>query len=59
MIATAIVIGLVLVPVLISYVVEALRSPPTPPEELAWAPDIPIRYVTVDGLKIRYIVAGD
>ena len=59
MIATAIVIALVLVPVLISYVVEALRSPPTPPEELAWAPDIPIRYVTVDGLKIRYIVAGD
>jgi len=59
MIATAIVIGLVLVPVLISYVVEALRSPPTPPEQLPWAPDIPIRYVTVDGLKIRYIVAGD
>jgi pimeloyl-ACP methyl ester carboxylesterase len=57
--ATAIVIGLVLAPVLISYVIEALRSPPTPPERLSWAPDIPIRYVTVDGLKIRYIVAGD
>lgn len=57
--ATAIVIGLVLAPVLISYVVEALRSPPTPPEQLPWAPNIPIRYVTVDGLRIRYIVAGD
>jgi len=57
--ATAIIIGLILAPVLISYVVEALRSPPTPPEQLPWAPDIPIRHVTVDGLKVRYIVAGD
>jgi pimeloyl-ACP methyl ester carboxylesterase len=59
MITAAIVIGLVLVPVLISYVVEALRSPPAPPERLAWAPDIPVRYVTVDSIKIRYIVTGD
>ena len=58
MLATTIVIGLVLAPVLISYVVEALRSPPATPERLPWAPDIAIRYVTVDGLKIRYIVAG-
>jgi pimeloyl-ACP methyl ester carboxylesterase len=59
MTVTAIVIGLVLAPVLISYLVEALRSPPTPPERLAWAPNIPIRYVTVDGLKLRYIVTGE
>jgi pimeloyl-ACP methyl ester carboxylesterase len=45
--------------VLVSYVVEALRAEPTPPERLAWAPDIPVRYVEVDGLTIRYIVAGE
>jgi pimeloyl-ACP methyl ester carboxylesterase len=44
--------------VLISYLVEALRSPPTRPEHLAWAPEIPIRYVTIGGLRIRYIVTG-
>lgn len=45
--------------VLISFVVEALRSEPTPPERLVWAPDIPVRYVEVHGLTIRYIVAGE
>lgn len=58
MLATTLIAGLVLAPVLVSYVVEALRSPPAVPERLSWAPDIPIRYVTVAGLKIRYIVAG-
>src|SRR6266700_1845225 len=42
----------------ISYVVEALRSQPTAPERLDWAPDIPIRYVALNGTKLRYIVAG-
>lgn len=28
-------------------------APPVP-----WAPDIPVRYVTVDGERIRYLVAG-
>jgi pimeloyl-ACP methyl ester carboxylesterase len=59
MTAIVVTIGLLLALVLISYVIEALRSSPVPPEKLAWAPDIPIRYVTVDGLKIRYIVAGE
>jgi pimeloyl-ACP methyl ester carboxylesterase len=45
--------------VLVSFAVEAMRSPPPRPEYLAWAPDIPIRYVTIDGLRIRYIVAGE
>jgi pimeloyl-ACP methyl ester carboxylesterase len=44
--------------VLISYVVEALRTAPKPPERLPWAPDIPIRYITVNGLRLRYIVTG-
>lgn len=54
MIAGAAVGGLVV----LSYIVEALRSPPAPPEHLPWAPDIPIQYATVDGSRIRYIVAG-
>ena len=42
----------------ISMFVEALRRPPKPPEKLAWAPGIPIRYVSVGGVKLRYIKAG-
>src|SRR5438552_143137 len=56
MITAAILLGLL---VLISYVVEALRTAPKPPERLPWAPDIPIRYITVNGLRIRYIVTGE
>jgi pimeloyl-ACP methyl ester carboxylesterase len=56
---TAILVGLVLAPVLISYLVESLRSPPASPDHLEWAPEIPIRYVTVDGISIRYIVTGE
>src|SRR2546421_2011543 len=55
--AIAVVAGLLALPA-ISYVVEALRSQPTAPERLDWAPDIPIRYVTLNGTKLRYIVTG-
>jgi pimeloyl-ACP methyl ester carboxylesterase len=55
----AILLALLAVPVLISYIVEALRSEPTPPEQLAWAPGIPLRYVTVDGSRARYAVTGE
>jgi pimeloyl-ACP methyl ester carboxylesterase len=51
--------GLVAGPVLASYVVEALRSRPGPPDRLAWAPDIPIRYMALDAVRVRYIVTGD
>jgi pimeloyl-ACP methyl ester carboxylesterase len=51
--------GLVGGPVLASYVVEALRSPPEPPVRLAWAPDIPIRYAALDDVRVRYIVTGE
>jgi pimeloyl-ACP methyl ester carboxylesterase len=44
--------------VLMSYAVEALRTAPNPPAKLAWAPDIPVRYVDVNGLRLRYIVTG-
>jgi pimeloyl-ACP methyl ester carboxylesterase len=28
------------------------------PMRLSWAPDIPVRYVSVDGMRIRYIAVG-
>jgi pimeloyl-ACP methyl ester carboxylesterase len=50
--------GLVSVPA-ISYLVEALRSAPPVPQELPWAPGIPVRWVEVDGIKLRYIAMGN
>lgn len=44
--------------VLLSMVVEALRSAPRVPEKLGWAPEIPIRYATVKGQRLRYIKVG-
>jgi len=54
LLAIAAVAGLVA----ISYLVEALRPAPPVPGPLRWAPEIPPRYVDVDGSKLRYIVAG-
>ena len=42
----------------ISYAVEALRARPKPPERLRWAPEVSIDYLTVDGLRLRYIKTG-
>lgn len=50
--------GAIAGPLLASYVVEALRTAPSPPDTLAWAPDISIRYLDLDGIRVRYIVAG-
>jgi pimeloyl-ACP methyl ester carboxylesterase len=58
MTAIAIVLGLLLGLVLISYLVELARSAPPPPKQLDWAPGIPIKYLDVNGLKLRYIVTG-
>ncbi|MCI0401879.1 MAG: alpha/beta hydrolase [Gammaproteobacteria bacterium] len=44
--------------VLVSYVVEAMRSVPNAPTVLSWAPEIPIQYVDLNGVKLRYITAG-
>ncbi len=44
--------------VVISDIVEALRPAPKPPEKLAWAPGIPIRYVDIGGIKVRYVKTG-
>ena len=43
---------------LLSYLVEALRQAPKPPATLRWAPEIPIAYVKVGGIKLRYIKSG-
>lgn len=45
--------------VLVSFFVEAMRPIPATPERLSWAPDIPIQYVTVNGIRLRYINAGE
>jgi hypothetical protein len=45
--------------VLLSFLVEAMRPQPVTPERLPWAPDIAIRYVTVNGARLRYIMTGD
>jgi hypothetical protein len=44
--------------VLISYVVEALRTVPTPPPKLPWAPDIQIAYANLGGVEVRYLKTG-
>jgi len=49
---------LVIGPVLVSMVIEALRPVPPIPEELAWAGDIAIQYTSVKGHRLRYIKAG-
>jgi pimeloyl-ACP methyl ester carboxylesterase len=51
-------LGVILGLVAVSYLVESLRSPPARPEQLAWAPEIPVRYTEVDGTRIRYLVTG-
>ena len=53
-----ILVSLLVVPVGLSYVVEGLRSVPSTPTRLGWAPEIPIRYVNVDGVNLRYIKVG-
>ena len=56
------VIGLVAVgaaTVPLSFLVEAMRPVPPTPERLSWAPDVPIRYVSVNGVRLRYIKTGE
>ncbi len=43
---------------IISLVIEALRPIPAAPQQLRWAPNIPIRYVKINGFRLRYIQAG-
>src|ERR687895_1751087 len=45
--------------VLTSLVVEAMRAEPDKPAVLSWAPDLPIQYTLVDGIRLRYVKTGD
>jgi pimeloyl-ACP methyl ester carboxylesterase len=42
----------------LSYLIEASRKAPALPASLPWAPDIPVRWVAVDGVRLRYVVVG-
>jgi pimeloyl-ACP methyl ester carboxylesterase len=44
--------------VAISFGVEAARRKPKPPTVLSWAPEIPIQYAEVNGVRVRYIRTG-
>ncbi len=45
--------------VLVSYLVDAARPAPRPPQHLAWAPEIPVRYLDLNGVRLRYLATGD
>ncbi len=51
-------IGFFAVPVVVSYVVEAMRSAPVTPTRLSWAPEVPIKYIKVNGINLRYVDVG-
>lgn len=53
-----IILILSLIPVVLSYVVEALRKSPQEPKKLSWSNDIAIRHIDVSGVNLRYIKAG-
>ena len=42
----------------LSYLIESLRKAPAPPTSVPWAPEMPVRWVAVDGVRLRYVVAG-
>lgn len=54
-----VIVAVVFGPVLLSYIIEALRSEPTEPKQLQWAPDIPINQIEVNGNRLRYITVGE
>jgi pimeloyl-ACP methyl ester carboxylesterase len=43
----------------LSLLVEEMRPVPPTPARLSWAPDIPIQYVSVNGVRLRYIKTGE
>ena len=46
------------VPWLVSFVVEALRPAPKAPEVMPWDPSLKPAYVTVNGVRMRYLKTG-
>jgi pimeloyl-ACP methyl ester carboxylesterase len=44
---------------LVSFLVEALRPAPKTPEAMPWDPNLKPVYVTVEGIKLRYLKVGE
>lgn len=44
---------------LVSFLVEALRQAPKPPAAMPWDSSLKPAYVTVDGVRLRYVKAGE
>ena len=44
---------------LVSFLVEALRPVPQTPDGMPWDPSLKPAYVTVDGVRLRYLKVGD
>src|SRR5262245_57796024 len=44
---------------LMSFLVEALRRSPKRPAAMPWDPNLTPAYATVDGVKLRYVKAGE
>ena len=53
-----IVVASLILLVLVSFGVEALRRRPSTPKALYWAPNIPIKTTVIDGNTLRYIKTG-
>jgi pimeloyl-ACP methyl ester carboxylesterase len=51
-------LAFVAAPVLVSYVVEALRRRPTSPSSTSWGPGISFAYADLGGTRVRYLKAG-
>ena len=52
------IVGSLILLVVLSFGVEALRRRPTAPTTLYWDPKIPIQTTVISGNTIRYIKAG-
>ena len=52
------IVAISVAPVIVSYLVEALRTVPKEPKQLSWAPNIPIQHLEIDGVKLRFIKTG-
>ncbi len=52
------IVGFLVVAVVLSLVIEAMRPRPEAPRSLYWDPAITIRYARIDGLQLRHIKTG-